>query len=142
MSGIINKKDKINTEVYIRKPQNSSDDKNIKKPNECTEDELLFFYGKSQKIDVKTLSNLTSIYKNNSYVKFHCDILNGYVNKHVVENETKRTMGLQYIIRVIEIISNDKRNDDIINNETDIYIDKYDDNIKKKTPTYSFGKKK
>lgn len=149
MSEIINKKDRIDTEIYIRKLQNLSNNINVKKPNECNEEELLTFYGKPEKIDVRTLSKLMKIYKNNSYVKFYCDILNGYINKNVVEDEKKRKIGLQYIIRVIEIINDNKENNDDDNDKYNIYNKNYMDvnhmnvNIDTiKKPIYLFGKKK
>jgi hypothetical protein len=161
MSEILNKKDRIDTEVYIRKSQNIL---NEKKPNECNEEELLMFYGKPEKIDIRTLGKLMKIYNNNSYVKFHCDILNGYINKNVIGDEKKRKIGLQYIIRAIEIINNDTQYDDIdsninanantntntntnsnkYNKYNDIYNDinnDTNDTIIKK-PVYLFGKKK
>lgn len=150
MSEILNKKDKVDTEIYVRKLQSSVDKANIKKANECNEDELLEFYGKPQKIDVKTLGKLNKIYKNNCYVKFHCDILNGYINKHVVDEESKRKMGLQYIIKAIEIIFEDKDLDfddceehNINVNFNNNVMNKYNfDNVDKKKPVYSFGKRK
>lgn len=148
MSEIINKKDKINTEIYVRKQQISSPD--IKKPNECNEDEILKFYGKPQKIDVQTMSQLTKIYKNNSYVKFHCEIINGYANKNVMnEDNKKRKLGLNYTIKAIEIINlnidEDKTNG--IDNDTNEIDDDngfngFNDNTSKKTPVYLFGRKK
>lgn len=157
MSEILNKKDRVDTEVYIRKLQNNIDKLNIKKPNECNEEELLTFYGKPEKIDVRTLGKLNKIYKNNLWVKFHCDILNGYINKNVRDDEKKRKMGLQYIIKAIEIINdcekyNDTFDDDttvvLKNNKYNKFNDMYNDtsdtidtNIKKK-PVYLFGKKK
>lgn len=156
MSEILNKKDRIDTEVYVRKSQSLTDTINIKKPDECNEDELLMFYGKPEKIEVRTLGKLMKIYKNNSYIKFHCDILNGYINKNVDSNEKKRKMGLQYIIRAIEIINDNMICDELetnnINNnkynKSNKYYNMYnninddiDDNIKKK-PVYLFGKKK
>lgn len=142
MSEILNKKDRIDTEVYIRKLQNITDVKNVKKPNECNESELLMFYGKPEKIDVRTLGEFLKIYKNNSYVKFYCDILNGYINKHVVDDEKKRKIGLQYIIRAIEIIKDDSEYDTLNS------IDKFDNNYNyynndiKKNTVYLFGKRK
>jgi len=156
MSDILNKKDRVNTEVYIRKLKNNITKSSIKKPNECNEEELLEFYGKPEKIDVRTLGKFNKIYKNNSWVKFYCDILNGYINKNVMGDEKKRKIGLQYVIKAIEIINdgeqyNDEFNDDniIISNSNkynkfkDMYNDTNDanDNIKKK-PVYLFGKKK
>lgn len=155
MSEILNKKDKVDTEIYVRKLQSSVDKANVKKPNECNEDELLEFYGKPQKIDVRTLSKLNKIYVNNCYVKFYCDILNGYINKHVVDEENKkRKMGLQYVIKAIEIISenenlnfNNCEEHNINLNFNNEINNKYnfndvDEDKDKKKPVYSFGKKK
>jgi len=159
MSEILNKKDRVDTEVYTRKLQNNLDKSNIKKPNECNEEELLTFYGKPVKIDVRTLGKLNKIYKNNSWVKFHCDILNGYINKNVRDDEKKRKIGLQYVIKVIEIINNGEQYNDTFDDDNTIvhntnkynkFNDMYNDinvindtynNIKKK-PVYLFGKKK
>lgn len=152
MSEILNKKDRVDTEVYIRKLLSGVDKSNVKKPNECNEEELLTFYNKPEKIDVRTLGKFNKIYKNNSWVKFHCDILNGYINKNVIGDEKKRKMGLQYVIKAIEIINNEEQyNDTFVDDNTivsntnkynkfsDMYNDT-DDNIKKK-PVYLFGKK-
>lgn len=156
MSQILNKKDRVDTEVYIRKLINNTNKSNIKKPNECNEEELLTFYGKPEKIDIRTLSKLNKIYKNNSWVKFHCDILNGYINKNVLGDEKKRKIGLRYAIKAVEIINNGEQYNNTIDDDNtiisntikynkfnDMYNDINDtnDNIKKK-PVYLFGKKK
>ena len=155
MSDILNKKDRVNTEVYIRKLKNDVSKSTIKKPNECNEEELLAFYGKPEKIDVRTLGKFNKIYKNNSWVKFYCDIFNGYINKNVSGDEKKRKIGLTYIIKAIEIINDGEQCDDVFNDDNmivsysnrynkfkDMYNDEkyYNDNIKKK-PVYLFGKK-
>lgn len=154
MSEILNKKDRVDTEVYVRKLQNNVDKSNVKKPNECNEEELLTFYGKPEKIEARTLYKFTKIYKNNSYVKFYCDILNGYINKNVIGDEKKRKIGLQYVIKAIEIINDESQLDGhvadnfiIPNTNTNKYT-QFNDmcnetnvNIEKK-PVYLFGKKK
>lgn len=154
MSEILNKKDRVDTEVYIRKLQNNFDKSNVKKPNECNEEELLSFYGKPEKIDIRTLNKFTKFYKNNSYVKFYCDILNGYINKNVIGDEKKRKIGLQYIIKAIEIINDDIQYDNTYDNNDDNFTigntnqynkfnNMYDDinENNKKKPVYLFGKK-
>lgn len=153
MSEILNKKDRVDTEVYIRKLKNDVDNSTVKKPNECNEEELLTFYSKPEKIDVRTLGKLNKIYKNNSWVKFHCDILNGYINKNVTGDEKKRKMGLQYVIKAMEIINDGEQYNGAFDDDNVIIsnVNKYnkfkdmynntDDNIKKK-PVYLFGKKK
>jgi len=154
MSEILNKKDRVDTEVYIRKIQKNIDKLNIKKPNECNEEELLTFYGKPEKMNIRTFGKFLQIYKNKSYVKFYCDILNGYINKNVIGDDKKRKMGLQYVIKAIEIINDDIQYDNIDDSDNNFIVtntskynksnDMYDDtndNIKKK-PVYLFGNKK
>lgn len=131
MSDIINRKDLVCTEIYVRNYNENIDIKKIKKPNECDEDELIEFYGKPKKIPIRTIDELMTIYKNNSYVKYHCDIINCYINKNKIEPEKKRRYGLIYLIKTMEIINVPFDNE----NNTD-------NSVKNKKPVYLFGNKK
>jgi len=135
MSDISNRKDCVNTEIYTRNYKGNTN-KKIKKPNECDENELIELYGKPKKITIRTISELMEIYKNNSYVKFHCDIINCYINKNRVEQEKKRRYGFVYLIKTMEIINN------IVNTTSDDNYNKPNDQNNDAKPMYLFGNKK
>lgn len=136
LSEVPSKKTHINTSVFMRKPTEIIE--GIKKPNECTEEELDKFYGDPKHvIDCNSPEEFEKYYKNYSYVRFAIT-----PEKVRFWNMAgKKECAINYVIKQIEIIrepyvtNNVKQNykEYSFRNRKELLIDQSVDNQYKET---------
>ena len=99
MADIPSKKTHINTVVFMRKPSEIID--GIKKPQECSEEELDKYYGEPKYLDDCTSPELfEKYYKNYSYVRF----VIAPEKVRFWKMGDKKECAINYVIKQIEII--------------------------------------
>lgn len=99
MSDIPSKKTHIKTEVFMRKPTEMVD--GIKKPHECSEEELDKFYGEPKHLeDCTSPEQFEKYYKNYSYVRF----IIAPEKVRFWKMADKKECAINYVIKQIEII--------------------------------------
>ena len=99
----IEQRKEIDTKVFYRKPEKL--ETNSKKPNDCTEEELVQLYGDPMEPqDVRTPDDLDQFYRSRCYVRFLYKPQNLWASKDKLAGADKRTCGIKYIIYQIDII--------------------------------------
>ena len=99
MSDIPSKKTHINTVVFMRKPTEIVD--GVKKPHECSEEELDKFYGEPKYLeDCTSPEQFEKYYKNYSYVRF----VIAPEKIRYWKMADKKECAINYVIKQIEII--------------------------------------
>ena len=99
MADIPSKKTHINTVVFMRKPSEMVE--GIKKPHECTEEELDKFYGEPKYLeDCTSPEQFEKYYKNYSYVRF----VIAPEKVRFWKMADKKECAINYVIKQIEII--------------------------------------
>lgn len=99
---IVQKKDKIFTYIRYREPKSISSD--VKKIEDCNDEELDKFYGKAQNINLSNSADFDKYYNKNSYIRVV------YAPEKIIANKNKNTDGKRYlnyhfVCKSIEIIN-------------------------------------
>lgn len=99
----IEQRKEIDTKVFYRRPEKL--DLDAKKPNECTEDELVKYYGDPlEPKDVRSADDLDKYYKYKSFVRLLYTPFRLWASKDKLPGADKRTCGIKFIINSIDII--------------------------------------
>jgi hypothetical protein len=99
----IEQRKEIDTKVFYRRPEKL--DMDAKKPNECTEEELIKYYGEPlDPKDVRTAEDLDQFYRYRSYVRILYTPFRLWASKDKLPGADKRTCGIKFIINSIDII--------------------------------------
>lgn len=99
----IEQRKEIDTKVFYRRPEKLEPD--AKKPSECTEEELVKYYGEPlEPKDVKTPDDLDQFYRFRSYVRILFTPFRLWASKDKIAGADKRTCGIKFIINSIDII--------------------------------------
>lgn len=99
----IEQRKEIDTKVFYRKPEKL--ESGVKKPNDCTEEELVQLYGDPMDPqDVKTPDDLDQFYRSRCYIRFLYKPQNLWASKDKIAGADKRTCGIKYIVYQIDII--------------------------------------
>ena len=99
---IIQEKDKILTKIMFRRPQSIPSD--AKKVEDCSEKELIKFYGKGQIVEINTPEDLDKYYRNGCYVSFVYEPLKVYAQRNKGE-DGKRKCSYIFQLKLIDIIN-------------------------------------
>lgn len=95
-------KDKILTKVMFRRPQSIPAD--AKKVEECTEKELIKFYGKGEIVEINTSDDLDKYYRNGCYIRYVYEPEKIYAQRAKGE-DGKRKCSYIFQIKLIDIIN-------------------------------------
>ena len=95
-------KDKVLTKIMYRRPETIPED--AKKVEECTEKELIKFYGKGEVVPVNTPDDLDKYYRNNSYIRFVYEPIKVYAQRNKGD-DGKRKCSYIFQIKLIDIIN-------------------------------------
>jgi len=99
----IEQKKEIDTKVFYRRPEKI--DLDAKKPNECSEEELVKYYGEPlDPKDVKTAEDLDQYYRYKSYIRILYSPFRLWASKDKLPGADKRSCGIKFIINSIDII--------------------------------------
>jgi hypothetical protein len=99
----IEQKKEIDTKVFYRRPEKL--DLDAKKPNECSEEELIKYYGEPlDPKDVRTAEDLDQYYRYRSYIRILYTPFRLWASKDKLPGADKRTCGIKFIINSIDII--------------------------------------
>ena len=99
----IEQRKEIDTKVFYRRPEKLELD--AKKPSECTEEELVKYYGEPMEPkDVRTPDDLDQFYRFKSYVRILYTPFRLWASKDKMAGADKRTCGIKFIINSIDII--------------------------------------
>lgn len=101
MADIEQRKD-INTKVFYRRPESLPS--NVKKVEECTEEELTEFYGKGELQDVSTPEQLDEYYKHGAYIRVIYAPQKVYAAKTKDDNG-KRKFSYIFVCKSLDIIN-------------------------------------
>jgi hypothetical protein len=95
-------KDKVITKVMYRRPETIPED--AKKVEDCTEKELVKYYGKGEIVSVNTPDDLDKYYRNNCYIRFVYEPLKVYAQRNKGE-DNKRKCSYIFQIKLIDVIN-------------------------------------
>jgi hypothetical protein len=101
MADIEQRKD-INTKVFYRRPESLPS--NVKKVEDCTEEELTEFYGKGELQDVSTPEQLDEYYKHGAYIRVIYAPQKVYAAKAKDDNG-KRKFSYIFVCKSLDIIN-------------------------------------
>ena len=102
---IIQEKDKILTTIIYRRPESIPQD--AKPVTECTEKELIKFYGKGEPVEINTADDLDKYYRNGCYISLVYEPLKVYAQRNKDAQSGKRQCSYIFQLKLIDII-NDK----------------------------------
>lgn len=92
----------IATKVWYRRPE--SLDSDAKDVLECSEEEIIKYYGEPELMDVKTPEDLDKYFNYNCYTRYKYSPNKFWANKNAGLGESKRLAGITYEIKELDII--------------------------------------
>jgi len=95
-------KDKILTKVMFRRPQSIPAD--AKKVEDCTEKELVKFYGKGEIVEINTSDDLDKYYRNGCYIRYVYEPEKIYAQR-AKGDDGKRKCSYIFQVKLIDIIN-------------------------------------
>jgi hypothetical protein len=96
------RKDKIITKVLYRRPDSIPTD--AKKVEECTEKELIKYYGKGELVSVNTPDDLDKYHRNNCYIRYVYEPIKVYAQRSKGDDGMRKCSYI-FQIKLIDIIN-------------------------------------
>jgi hypothetical protein len=100
-NGELEQRKEIGTKVFFRRPETVQAD--AKPISECTEDELVQYYGEAEQQDVRSPDDMDKFYRHGSYVRFMYSPQKIWAMKNKDDNGNRK-FSIQWVCKQIDII--------------------------------------